>query len=107
MNAFFRKSVSVILVNLISLVLLCSCVNVKEPDDETITTNAAATDTVVDTENPFDQNGFLKDNLPADINLGGRVVTTLYWSDVEHEEFKSETLSGDLVNDAIFSRNSK
>jgi hypothetical protein len=95
------------LVNLISLVLLCSCVNVKEPDDETITTNAAATDTVVDTENPFDQNGFLKDNLPADINLGGRVVTTLYWSDVEHEEFKSETLSGDLVNDAIFSRNSK
>lgn len=107
MNSFFRKSVSVILVNLILLVLMCSCVNANEQSKETTNAALTATDTVVETENPFDQNGFLKDSLPADMNLGGRVVTTLYWSDVEHEEFKSETLSGDLVNDAIFNRNSK
>ncbi len=105
MNNLLRKSICVVLASMILLMLLCSCGNTNEKDEET--TAAAATETVTETENPYDQNGFLKDSLPASLNLGGREVTTLYWSDVEHEEFKSETLNGDLVNDAIHNRNTK
>ena len=57
------------------------------------------------TESPYDANGFLKSDLPEDLNFGGATVTMLYWDDVENPEFESDGLNGDIVNDAIYTRN--
>ncbi len=35
----------------------------------------------------------------------GNEISVLYWSDRQHEEFISDQQSGEIVNDAIFSRN--
>ncbi len=53
----------------------------------------------------IDENGFKKDNLPADLKFDGKTITLLYWEDVEHEEFRVEEQTGDNVGDAIFYRN--
>ncbi len=66
---------------------------------ETTETTTAAT------ENPYDENGYLKSDLPEDLNFGGATVGVLYWNDVEHPEFEAETITGDIVNDAIYTRN--
>ena len=51
-----------------------------------------------------DVNGYLKDDLP-ELDFGGQTVSVLYWSDVENAEFDVEELTGEIVNDAIFQRN--
>ena len=71
------------------------------PAGEAATTTAP----VVETENPYDENGYLKSDLPEDLNFNGETVTVLYWDDVEHPEFESEGITGDIVNDAIYNRN--
>ncbi len=103
MNAVLKKIICLTLASLILVVLLCSCVDRSEDDSET--TGGFESDTTPESESPYDKNGFYKDSLPDDLKLGGRKVTTLYWSDVEHEEFKSEAMRGELVNDAIYNRN--
>jgi len=62
-------------------------------------------------ENPnynpdYDVNNRLKDSLPDNLNYLGEEIKVLYWSDVEKPEFEVETLNGDNVNDAIYTRNS-
>jgi len=71
------------------------------PAGEAATTTAP----VAETENPYDENGYLKNDLPEDLNFNGETVTVLYWNDVEHPEFESEGITGDIVNDAIYNRN--
>ena len=66
---------------------------------------ATTTTTVAETESPYDENGYLKSDLPEDLNFNGETVTVLYWDDVEHPEFESEGITGDIVNDAIYNRN--
>lgn len=39
------------------------------------------------------------------VNFGGEEFTLLYWSDREHEEFYVENQTGEVVNDAIYTRN--
>lgn len=56
------------------------------------------------TEN-LDINGYLKDDLDSNLNFNNEEFTLLYWSDREHEEFYAESQTGDLVNDAIYTRN--
>ncbi len=65
-------------------------------------TTTAATEA---TENT-DAMGYLKDDLDPSLNFGGKTVNLLHWNDAEHEEFDAETATGDMVNDAIFNRNS-
>lgn len=71
------------------------------------TTSAAVTTSATSetTESPYDANGFLKSDLPENLNFGSETVTVLYWDDVENPEFESEGLNGDIVNDAIYTRN--
>lgn len=52
-----------------------------------------------------DANGFLLDDLDPSLTFGGEEFTLLYWSDREREEFYVENLTGDLVNDALYTRN--
>lgn len=53
-----------------------------------------------------DDYGYLKDDLDKyNLNYTGEVITTLYWSDVEKQEYEADSLTGDNVNDAIYERN--
>lgn len=65
----------------------------------------ATTTAPAETESPYDADGYLKSDLPEDLNFGGETVTVVYWKDVEHPEFESEGITGDIVNDAIYTRN--
>ena len=55
-----------------------------------------------------DANGYLKDDLPEDLKFNDD-ITLLVWDDVEHEEFEIayENLSGDIVEQSLYDRNSK
>ena len=77
----------------------------KQADVKTAVSSNGDTTTLETPDDNKDANGFLRDNLPADLNFGGDTVTFLTWSDVEHEEFTVESLSGETVNDAIYNRN--
>ena len=56
------------------------------------------------TESPYDSNGFLKDNLPGDLNYGNRTFNVLGW-ETPYTEFYVDTTTGDAVDDSIYERN--
>ena len=66
--------------------------------------NGGETTAPAETAN-VDENGFLLDNLDPALGYNGEEFTLLYWSDREHEEFYVETVTGDLVSDALYNRN--
>ncbi len=77
-------------------------------------TTAAPTDTTAPTETQpgaetadptVDANGFKLDTLDPTLDFGGETFTTLYWEDREHEEFFVEEMTGENVNDALYTRN--
>ena len=81
------------------------------PSDDDATSNTTttggenATEPPVETESPYDVNGYLKDDLPEDLDLNQEKVTILYDSHSYAQEFESEGITGDLINDAIYNRN--
>lgn len=96
---------------LVLAVLTClsvaACGNSTDDDKVTTTTsgNAQVTDPdVTTTENPYDENGYLKSSLP-DLDFGKDTFTVAYWSDVEMPEYEAETQNGTVINDAIYQRN--
>lgn len=96
--------------------VVVSCGKVEEPSTTTTDTNSdlttleSANVTTIPVETQpagpaTDTNGFVLDDLPDDLNYNNETFTVLTWSDVEHEEFYVESLTGDVVNDAIYNRN--
>ncbi len=61
---------------------------------------------VTTTDPNYDENGYLKSELP-ELNYNGKKVTILHWKDVERPEFEIlESEQGlDLVKDSIYERN--
>lgn len=57
------------------------------------------------TEGNLDANGYWKDSLSEDLNLNGEKVVILYDNDSYAQEFVSDGITGDLINDAIYNRN--
>ncbi len=109
-NKCIRMIALVMSVIMMTLVL-ASCADTSDPE---ITTEApqANTQLPVDetTADPrYDADGYLKDDLPTDLNYGGETISLLVWDDVEHEEFHLayEELSGDIVEQSIYDRNLK
>ena len=92
----------------LALLMLASAIAACGTKEEAKETTAAAVQSTeaVTTEDPYDANGYLKDALPEDLDFKDETVTVLYWSDVENQEFDAEELTGEIVNDAIFQRNS-
>lgn len=100
---------------LVAITLLGSfaaCTDTKDPViDETTAANAsteapaATTEAEATTESPYDENGYLKSSLPDELDFGGAEVTVLWWNDVEQPEFFVENTNGELINDAIWQRN--
>ena len=68
------------------------------------TTVSGETTTAATEDNNLDANGYWKDDLPETLNFNGDVVSVLHW-DSEKPEFDMEEITGTLVNDAIYQRN--
>ena len=110
-----QKIISCILVIVMLLMLVVSCSEPVDQNDgqgDVTTPVAGATETtpVVDggeTEVPSDDNGngYIKDDIPADIELEDKTVTFLYWEDASNIEFFAEDQNGEGVNDALYFRN--
>ena len=102
-KAIILKLMCVFVAALLALSLLAACTENKEGEDETTTVPGYETSPEETTPSNVDSNGYILDTVPTDtLGYGGRAVTLLYWSDVEHEEFVSEKQTGEPVNDAIF-----
>ena len=105
------RYLSLILAALTILPCLVACADTIEPNDDTTaaiaSTEAPAATTAeeVTTESPYDENGYLKSSLPDELDFGGAEVTILWWNDVEQPEFFVENTNGELINDAIWQRN--
>lgn len=91
--------------------IACSNNDGQQGVSPTTTASPTAGDTTPDetTDSGKDANGYVKDDLPADLKFGStgspETINFLTWSDVEHEEFTVENLTGETVNDAIYNRN--
>ena len=110
-----NRSIRLISLFLFAIMLLSSFAACAETQDPEVTTDAPSaaqtTAPTVDetTADPTkDANGYLKDDLPEDLNYNTD-ITLLVWDDVEHEEFEVayENLSGDIVEQSLYDRNSK
>lgn len=108
-----KSATRLIALALASLMLLGMLVACAETGDRTPeTTQDASTvapgnqQTEETTESPYDDQGYLKSNLPDELDFGGETVTVLWWKDVERPEFFVEDTTGDLITDAIYQRNS-
>ena len=107
-----KKALSLILAILMCVSVLVSCGGKTDPADtttaatnDTPATTAATTTTVAETESPYDENGFLKDDLDPSLNYNNQEITILYWDDVARPEFEVKEMTGDLISDAIYTRN--
>ncbi len=106
-----KKATALITLFLAIAIIMCtltSCTDPQTPANENETTAAPEAQTTADPEaDKYDEDGYLKDSLPVQTDLGV-TLGMLYWSDVENTEFfveESETNS--LVDNAISTRNSK
>ena len=99
-----------VLLACLMLLPLVACGKTEEPSATTTApagenTTTAGSDVVTEATENTDINGYLKDDLDPSLNFQNEEFTLLYWSDREHEEFYAENQTGDLVNDAIYTRN--
>ena len=105
-----KRIISLILC-LITALSVASCGGTAGPEgtsSDGSTTGPAATvapDSYVETEDRYDENGFLKSSLPEELDFGGKKVTVLWWTDVENPEFFVDGINGEVINDAIYHRN--
>ncbi len=110
MRHLIRPVAMILILAFVLTALACGSSNEGEVTDNVTTTATSsvgdtATTTVAQTESLYDENGYLKSDLPEDLNFGGATITMLYWDDVENPEFEADGITGDIVNDAIYTRN--
>ena len=91
----------------LTVISFASCASENVQSD--VTTPSAQAEnsdpTAVTTEGEkYDSNGYLLDDIPADLKLN-TTLKVLYWEDVENVEFFVEEESGDPIKDAIYYRN--
>ncbi|MGM9683108.1 MAG: hypothetical protein ACI3XQ_05880 [Eubacteriales bacterium] len=55
----------------------------------------------------YDENGYLLDDLGNDLDFGGEEIHFICWADRSMQEFTSDGISSDDVNNAIFDRNTR
>ena len=94
-----KKLISLILCILILSTLIAGCKkNEEEPDlSETYTE---------DTGDLYDENGYLKDSIPDDIDYGGAKVSIMGWEDKESKpDFSLDLTDGNTVTRATYERN--
>ena len=91
---------------LLASLLLASCAS-DAGSDTTVTTTAAVGETTTaaaETEDPNDRSN-IKDNLPDNLDFGGRTFAIYVHPEAEKYSIGSEDHVGDIVNDAVVARN--
>ena len=69
--------------------LSCSDSGTNEENVEETTAAPTAADEIASEEtvdDSVDENGYLKDDLPDELDFAGETINLLYWSDVENQE---------------------
>ena len=105
------RFIAVLLIATMMLSVLVACgqpqdsgdVNIPG-DSEDTSLSAVETTPAETTENPYDENGYLKDDIPEDINFDNQVINVLYWNNAKNVEYTAEN-DGSIINSAIFNRN--
>ena len=104
-----KRTLSAILSIIMLLGTLFTAIGCSDPSNnqDPATTTAAAVGSNADevtTDNLYDDKGYLKDSLDPSLNFGGETVNIFAW---EHTlpEFEVEEQSGNIVEDAIYTRN--
>ena len=105
-----KKIISLVLAILTLAVAMAACAQPADtPEDTTPAQQVADTtppaSTPDETTSPEESNGGPTSSLPTDLNFDDTVISILYWQDVEHPEFEMLEQTGDVVNDAIYTRN--
>jgi len=96
-----RKVLVLFMVFLLLLTVFSGC---KEKTIENaITTSDTTSSNSATTESLYDDEGYLKDNIPEATNFNNEVVNVLSWK-IALQEFYTEGESGDLVNNALYYR---
>ena len=91
-----------VLAMLTSPTALFSCGQIDTPEK---TTETLPAETIAETvDDSLDENGYLKDDLPEDLDLAGKVFTVYVRGDNLDSEFDSE-LAGEVTSDALYYRN--
>lgn len=94
---------------LLASMLLTACGTSKSTKDTTTADTTAAPD-VAETQatapaETEPASPFVADELPSDLNYGGKTFTLFGWSGMAVAEFFVEQQDGELVNDALYARN--
>ncbi len=110
-NSKCIRMIALVMLSIMMMSVFASCADTSDPEitTETPTANTQAPVDETTSDPRYDEEGYLKDDLPADLNYGGETIDLLVWDDVEHEEFyfAYEELSGDVVEQSIYDRNAK
>ncbi|MBO7361204.1 MAG: hypothetical protein J6V48_08765 [Clostridia bacterium] len=85
---------------------LAGCADRKGGEDTTAPAGTADTTQAAETtESLYDGEGYLKDSLPEGLNFD-TTITTLMWSDYTMTEFYVDDINGNIIDSAIYRRNS-
>ena len=82
---------------------MSACADTAENSD--VTTTAAPSDSEAVTEAVDNTPTYEPDDLPEDLDFGGVTTHIFGWEGSGNDEFYVEEENGDIVNDAIFTRN--
>ncbi len=109
-NSTILRLVALLMVSIMMLAVFASCANTSDGTDTTepaANNGTAAPSVDAETTSNTDAEGYLLDNLP-ELNFDAE-INILAWHDVEHEEFNIayEDLSGDIVEQSLYDRNTK
>lgn len=103
----FTRITTLVLALLMVCALAVACADPADDSNDT-TPSQQGDNPGAETTNPedskYDANGYLKDNLPEDLDYNRAEVMVLHWN-AERDEFTSEGMTGDKVLDAIWTRN--
>jgi len=72
--------------------------------DVSTSQTSAITTTAAETESPYDENGFLKDDLPDDLDLGNKTIYVFIgdYSNAYIDDMYAETQTGDRLKDTVY-----
>ena len=101
------RVIAALLAAMLLLPSLIACADQPEEQgtpSDTTAADVAATTLPPETENPYDENGYLKDTLSPDLNFGNYEFNILGWN-TSLPDFYVELDTGDTVVDTIYFRN--
>jgi len=91
---------------LLSSLLLSACSSTQPDNSNAGTTkNDSEVTSAEEAEATTTNRANVKDTLPADLDFGGKVIKILYRGGFDSIEMNSDDITGDIVNDAVYERN--